>query len=84
MTYSTINPATGETVRTFEDISGVDLDEALRTRNAARVGGVPQHACSDERDPDRDDRALQPAPSHVRRMAQTPRPGPKPSATSAV
>ena len=31
MTYSTINPATGETVRTFEDISDADLDNALDT-----------------------------------------------------
>jgi succinate-semialdehyde dehydrogenase/glutarate-semialdehyde dehydrogenase len=31
MTFSTINPATGETVRTFEDISDADLDDALDT-----------------------------------------------------
>jgi succinate-semialdehyde dehydrogenase/glutarate-semialdehyde dehydrogenase len=31
MTYSTINPATGETVRTFEDISDAGLDDALET-----------------------------------------------------
>jgi succinate-semialdehyde dehydrogenase / glutarate-semialdehyde dehydrogenase len=29
MTYRTINPATGETVRTFADISDADLDDAL-------------------------------------------------------
>ena len=29
MTYSTINPATGETVRTFADISDADLGDAL-------------------------------------------------------
>jgi succinate-semialdehyde dehydrogenase/glutarate-semialdehyde dehydrogenase len=29
MTYSTINPASGETVRTFDDISDADLDHAL-------------------------------------------------------
>jgi succinate-semialdehyde dehydrogenase / glutarate-semialdehyde dehydrogenase len=29
MTYSTINPATGETVRTFGDISDADLDSAV-------------------------------------------------------
>jgi succinate-semialdehyde dehydrogenase/glutarate-semialdehyde dehydrogenase len=34
MTYSTINPTTGETLRTFEDISDTDLDEALRTARA--------------------------------------------------
>jgi succinate-semialdehyde dehydrogenase/glutarate-semialdehyde dehydrogenase len=31
MTYSSINPATGETVRTFDEISDADLDEALHT-----------------------------------------------------
>jgi succinate-semialdehyde dehydrogenase/glutarate-semialdehyde dehydrogenase len=31
MTYSTINPATGETVTTFEGISDADLDDALDT-----------------------------------------------------
>src|SRR6266704_5295144 len=31
MTYRTINPATGETVTTFEDISDADLDDALDT-----------------------------------------------------
>jgi succinate-semialdehyde dehydrogenase/glutarate-semialdehyde dehydrogenase len=34
MTYSTINPTTGETLRTFEDISDADLDEALHTARA--------------------------------------------------
>jgi hypothetical protein len=29
MTYRTINPATGEAVRTFADISDADLDDAL-------------------------------------------------------
>jgi succinate-semialdehyde dehydrogenase/glutarate-semialdehyde dehydrogenase len=31
MTYSTTNPATGETVRTFADISDADLDDVLAT-----------------------------------------------------
>ncbi|HXR26771.1 MAG TPA: aldehyde dehydrogenase family protein, partial [Candidatus Baltobacteraceae bacterium] len=31
MTYRTINPATGETARTFRDISDADLDNALDT-----------------------------------------------------
>lgn len=31
MAYSTINPATGETVKTFENISDADLDAALQT-----------------------------------------------------
>ena len=31
MTYRTVNPATGETIRTFTDISDADLDEALET-----------------------------------------------------
>jgi len=31
MTYRTINPATGETVAAFEDISDADLDDALDT-----------------------------------------------------
>jgi succinate-semialdehyde dehydrogenase / glutarate-semialdehyde dehydrogenase len=30
MTYQTINPATGETVRTFGDISDADLDQAVQ------------------------------------------------------
>ena len=34
MTYRTINPATGETLRTFEDISDADLDEGLHTARA--------------------------------------------------
>jgi acyl-CoA reductase-like NAD-dependent aldehyde dehydrogenase len=52
MTYRTINPATGETVRTFGDISDADLDNAVEPArfgefvnrklvNAAPAGAPP-------------------------------------------
>jgi succinate-semialdehyde dehydrogenase / glutarate-semialdehyde dehydrogenase len=38
MTYSTINPATGETVRTFGDISDADLDSAVEVARSCYTG----------------------------------------------
>jgi len=35
MTYSTINPATGEPLRTFDTISDAELDESLQTAHTA-------------------------------------------------
>jgi acyl-CoA reductase-like NAD-dependent aldehyde dehydrogenase len=39
MTYRTVNPATGETVATFADISDVELDEVLATARSSRTPG---------------------------------------------
>jgi succinate-semialdehyde dehydrogenase/glutarate-semialdehyde dehydrogenase len=47
MTYSTINPATGETVRTFENISDADLDEALHTARACYESDWRHRAIAD-------------------------------------
>jgi len=38
MTYRTINPATGETVRTFGDISDADLDNAVEVARSCYAG----------------------------------------------
>jgi succinate-semialdehyde dehydrogenase/glutarate-semialdehyde dehydrogenase len=38
MTYRTINPATGETVRTFGDISDADLDHAVEVARSCYAG----------------------------------------------
>jgi succinate-semialdehyde dehydrogenase/glutarate-semialdehyde dehydrogenase len=47
MTFTTINPTTGETLRTFEDISDADLDEALHTARAVYQNDWRHRAIAD-------------------------------------
>jgi succinate-semialdehyde dehydrogenase/glutarate-semialdehyde dehydrogenase len=47
MTYITVNPATAQTVRTFEDISDADLEEALRTARACYENDWRHRAIAD-------------------------------------
>jgi succinate-semialdehyde dehydrogenase/glutarate-semialdehyde dehydrogenase len=47
MTFTTINPTTGETLRTFEDISDADLDEALHTARAVYENDWRHRAIAD-------------------------------------
>jgi succinate-semialdehyde dehydrogenase/glutarate-semialdehyde dehydrogenase len=47
MTYRTINPATGETVRTFGDISDADLDNAVEVARSCYAGDWRHRAVAD-------------------------------------
>jgi succinate-semialdehyde dehydrogenase / glutarate-semialdehyde dehydrogenase len=47
MTYRTINPATGETVRTFGDISDADLDNAVEVAQSCYAGDWRHRAVAD-------------------------------------